>query len=141
MSKLIRESVGLALLEVAKAHRTRVATGLAALDLHIGQELLLVQLWHSNGLSQTELTERLSVEPPTIAKMVVRMEKAGLVARRKDPRDARSRLVTVTPRGAALQHKVERLWSEVERALTGGMSKRDAEEARALLARMKANLD
>lgn len=132
--------MGMRLVELAKAHRARIAAGLAALGLHVGQELLLAQLWETDGLSQAELAARLSVEPPTVAKMVRRMESAGLLARRPDPRDSRARLVTVTARGAKLQRDVERLWSRVDRALLRGLSSDEIAITRATFERMTKNL-
>ncbi|XXV34779.1 MarR family transcriptional regulator [Sorangium sp. So ce1504] len=64
--------------------------GVAALHgLQPGQDVLLRQLCQSDGLSQSALIERLGVEPPTVTKALGRLEKAGLVVRRRDPNDAR----------------------------------------------------
>ncbi|SDJ95697.1 MarR family winged helix-turn-helix transcriptional regulator [Nonomuraea jiangxiensis] len=102
----------------AKAHRTKIADELAGLGLYIGQEQLLAQLWSKDGLSQSELVDRLCVEPPTVTKMLQRMERAGLVRRAADPANARISRVYLSDRGRELQAPVERLWADSERRLS-----------------------
>ncbi len=50
-------------------------------------------------MSLGELAGREQVAPPTITKVVDKMEAAGLVRRRSDPTDRRSSLVEATPLG------------------------------------------
>src|SRR5690606_29470003 len=51
------------------------------------------------GLTQTELTERMSSDPNTIASLVERMESAGLLRRETDPNDRRARRLRLTLAG------------------------------------------
>jgi DNA-binding MarR family transcriptional regulator len=53
-------------LGAAKRARREVAARLQPLGIHPGQDRLLSELWLQDGLSQTELISRLSVEPPTV---------------------------------------------------------------------------
>lgn len=110
------DSTSFVLLQVAKAHRGLVAQGLSGLGLHVGQELVLAQLWREDGLRQSELAERLAVEPPTVTKVVRGLERAGLVARQRDAEDARAVRVGLTPQGRALRQPVEEVWLAAERA-------------------------
>ncbi|MBX9719393.1 MAG: MarR family transcriptional regulator, partial [Microbacteriaceae bacterium] len=71
----------------ARAHRRRAAAALAPLGLHPGQELLLSILAKRGSATQVQLARILGVEPPTIAKMVGRLEAAGVAERAADPRD------------------------------------------------------
>ena len=79
------------------AHEQRAAAGdrLAALGLFPGQELVLAQLWASDGRSQKELVDSLRLDHSTIAKSVQRLERAGLVDRARSSEDGR--IVLVTP--------------------------------------------
>lgn len=52
-----------------------------------------------SGLSQVEIVERMTSDPNTIAAMMKRMEKAGLVARIPDPADKRRHIVSTTSSG------------------------------------------
>ena len=72
------------LMRVARAHRTMAASLLSQVGLHPGQEALLMELWDHDGRTQADLAESLGVEPPTVTKMLQRMENADLVDRRPD---------------------------------------------------------
>ena len=59
---------------------------LDALGLYHGQPSVLNALWAREGMTQSELCDALNRSPSTITKMIQRMEKAGFVERRDDPR-------------------------------------------------------
>lgn len=140
MRSALLDSRSYLLLRVAKGHRDLVAQGLAELGLHVGQELVLAQLWREDGLRHSELAERLGVERPTVTKVVKGLERSGLVVRERDDQDARASHVRLTERGRSMRGPVERAWKAAEAATLRGL---DADE-RALLeqamSRMLANL-
>ena len=96
----IRENTSFVLAKVCKAHRASVGSLLAEHGLHVGQEMVLVELWQDDGLRGGELAVRLGVEPPTITRMLRRLEGCGIVERRPDPTDASSFRVHLTGRDA-----------------------------------------
>lgn len=113
---------------------------LAALGLHPGQDALLRLLWAEDGQRQTRLAEGLQVEPPTVTKMLQRMEAAGLVTRKVDKTDGRVSLVKLTAKGKRLQPKVEAATTEVIRAATRGISAKEAATLADTLDKVTANL-
>ncbi len=137
----IRDTTGFALAKVCKAHRGNVARCLAEIGLHVGQEMVLAELWETVGLRGGELAARLNVEPPTVTKMLRRLEKCGLVERRQNPEDARSSVVYLTDKGRALQEPVARLWQEAEERTLASLNTADRETLHHLLAKMRGNLD
>jgi DNA-binding MarR family transcriptional regulator len=144
MDNSIDESVGYAVAQLCKAHRYAIDSALRALpgyDLRVGQEMLLLQLWDADGLSQSQLVARLCVEPPTVTKMLQRVEAEGLLERRPDPEDARVSRVYLTAKGRALEGYVAAAWREVEARATTGMSEAERALLRRLLLQMRANLD
>ena len=68
-----------------------------------GQFPVLLELWSGDGLTQRELLDRLDIEQATMANTLSRMERDGLVSRRRHPKDKRAQLVFLTARGKALQ--------------------------------------
>src|SRR6266487_4737630 len=98
-----------------------VSDAFAELGLHLGQDLLLGELWEDDGLSQSELIARLGVEPPTMTKMLQRMERAGLLRRERAPAGGRVWRVYLTERGRALERPVREIRAEVERRLLAGL--------------------
>src|SRR5262245_17125999 len=72
------------------------------------------------GITVSELAELARVRKQTMAQAVDQLERTGYVERRPNPRDRRSRLVFLTPRGAsvtpvthAAAARVEERWAEL----------------------------
>lgn len=137
----IKESTGYALAKVCKAHRGHVGEYLAEVGLHVGQEMVLIELFEQDGLRGGDLAERLCVEPPTVTKMLRRLEKCGLVERRRDSRDARSFRVYLTGEGRSLEEPLARCWEKVEERTFAGMSIGERQTFRRLLAKVRSNID
>lgn len=125
----------------ARAHRRRAAAALAPLGLHPGQELLLSILAKRGSATQVQLARILGVEPPTIAKMVGRLEAAGFAERTPDPRDARAKLVSLTDQGADAAAHVATVWAELSALTHAGLTTEEADELTRLLARVTDRLE
>jgi len=84
-------------------------SNLQALNLTIQQNRVLIQLAHAEGntLSLKALEERFGAAQSTVAGLVSRLEKKGLVEPLSDPADRRIKLVRLTEEGARL-HAVSR---------------------------------
>lgn len=132
---------GFTLAKVCKAHRSSVGELLSEIGLHAGQEMVLVELWEEDGRRAGELAGRLGVEPPTITKMLRRLEACGLIKRRPDPEDARSFRVCLTRRGRSLETSVTRCWESAEKRALDGLDKEERREFARLLGKVRANLD
>jgi MarR family transcriptional regulator, organic hydroperoxide resistance regulator len=137
----IRQNTSFALAQVCRAHRTHVGELLAGHGLHVGQEMVLIELWQDDGLRGGDLADRLGVEPPTITRTLRRLESCGLVERRADPEDARSVRVYLTGQGQALEVPVLRCWEWAEQTVLAGMNSKERQTFRKLLDRVKSNLD
>ncbi len=137
----VKRRTSFALAKVCKAHRGSVGELLAEHGLHPGQEMVLVELWESDGLRGGELAARLGVEPPTVTKMLRRLEGCGLVERRPDPSDARSFRVYLTHRGRDLEGPVAGCWERAEEQLLAGLSEEERRTFYGLLVRVRSNLD
>jgi DNA-binding MarR family transcriptional regulator len=92
--------LGAALHALARAHRTRLGA--------------LLTVWAEPGLRQSALASRLGVEPATVTRMVQRLERSGLIERRRDQHDARVSRVHPTPRSRLLEPAVRRAWSQLD---------------------------
>jgi MarR family transcriptional regulator, organic hydroperoxide resistance regulator len=134
------ETTGYLLARACKAHRGAVGATLAEVGLHVGQEMVLSHLWEKDRLSPSELADRLDVEPPTVTNMLSRMERAGLLERRRDPKDARCTRVYLTQKGRELREPVQRRWSEVQERAFAGITAEEEALLRRLLARLQVNL-
>jgi DNA-binding MarR family transcriptional regulator len=114
MQKPITETISYLLVQVCKAHRGKAQELLTKIELHPGQEMLLLRLWPGDGLTQSELAGELCISPATMTKMLDRMAKTGLVERRTDIEDQRVSRVYLTAEGRSLREPVEGIWHELE---------------------------
>lgn len=137
----VKRLTGFTLAKACKAHRGNIGGMLAEHGLHVGQEMVLVELWQEDGLRGGELAARLGVEPPTITKMLRRLEGCGLVRRRPDPSDARSFRVYLTAEGRALEEPVTRCWEAAEDRLLDGLGAGERRVFHELLGKVRAGLE
>lgn len=125
---------------VVRLHRMLAGQLLRGLGLHRGQELLLMHLWDSGPVRQTELIAVLDSDSATITRMVQRLEKAGLVERAPDPHDGRATLVSSTAAGEAVRAEIERMWHDLEAATVGDLPPATLASLLDALGEVEANL-
>jgi MarR family transcriptional regulator for hemolysin len=78
-----------------QAFRRRIAH----LDITPDQFTVMRTLRENEGIRQRELTELMSSDPNTVASLLERMEKAGLIQREEHQRDRRAHRLTLLPLG------------------------------------------
>ena len=111
-------------------------SNLQMLNLTMQQNRVLIQLAHApeNTLSLKALEERFGAAQSTVAGLVSRLERKGLVEARSDPADKRVKLVRLTAEGLALHAQSHQKIVESEERLTRLLSE---EEKAALLASLR----
>ena len=134
------ESINFLLGLICRAQRGQMNDALTDIGLYAGQEMFLWQLWQHDGLTQSQMVERMCVQPPTISKMLDRMEKAGLVTRQPDPEDSRISRVYLTEQGRASERAVCDIWNSLERRMTENMTVEERILLRRLLLQVHENL-
>jgi MarR family transcriptional regulator, organic hydroperoxide resistance regulator len=75
------------------------------LGLTYPQYLVLSTLWEQDGLAVSAIADRLSLESSTITPLVKRLEAAGFLTRKRNARDERQVLVSLTVKGRSLELK------------------------------------
>jgi DNA-binding MarR family transcriptional regulator len=78
---------------------------LADLDLTYPQYLVMLVLWEGDGITVSELGDRLFLDSATLTPLLKRLQAAGLVQRTRGTRDERQVIVTLTDEGKALRAK------------------------------------
>ncbi|ART77069.1 MarR family transcriptional regulator [Sutcliffiella horikoshii] len=71
------------------------------------QYLVLLVLWERDAISVKELGEKLILDSGTLTPMLKRMETNQLIVRNRSKKDERSVVITLTPKGKALNKEVE----------------------------------
>ncbi|MGH9303633.1 MAG: MarR family winged helix-turn-helix transcriptional regulator [Acidimicrobiales bacterium] len=129
-----------AIYRISRMSRTTLAGLLRSSGVFPGQELLLMQLFEQDGLSQTDLVRALGLDASTVTKMLQRMERAGWVERTPADHDHRVVLITLTDKGRSLQAVVEDAWRSLERLTTECLDNAQIEQARAVLAQIEEHM-
>lgn len=88
-------------LEIGRAYQPLFDT----LGITYPQFLVLNTLWEKDERPVGEIAGRLSLESSNITPLIKRLETAGLVTRRRNPKDDRQVLVSLTDAGRALQQR------------------------------------
>lgn len=92
--------------------RGRRAEMIRRLNLMIGQDILLIELSLRGQASQIELADAAEIDEPSTARSIQRLERDGLVKRSVDPKDARRRVVKLTPAGRRLIPRIKKIYLE-----------------------------
>ncbi|MFG2457794.1 MarR family winged helix-turn-helix transcriptional regulator [Streptomyces sp. NPDC048523] len=116
-----------AIFQLARAHRARAAAMLREMDLHPGQELLLMQLLDRDDQTQSELLESVGLDHSTVSKSLRRMQEAGLLVREPAAHDRRVMVVHLTDKGRALREPLAAMWRTLEVASARDLSAEQAE--------------
>ena len=129
---------------IGRAHHTfhRIASHLLrGQGLAMGQVPVLAALKDGQPRSQAELARLAQVEQPSMAQLLNRMERDGLVQRVPDPADKRSRLITLTPECAQRMPHAKEVMQGISQQALAGFTDEEAELLRQLVIRVNDNLD
>jgi MarR family transcriptional regulator, transcriptional regulator for hemolysin len=133
-------SFGFVLHETARMLTKRFDQRAKGLGLSRAQCQLLAYLVYHEGINQSGLAELLEIEPISLARLIDRMEQAGWVERRPDPRDRRAWLLFMTEKAKPLFAKMIDIGTEVRGEALSGFSKAEHDQIMALLLRVRSNL-
>lgn len=134
------DNIGQLLIRLLKAHRGTIAERLSELNLYPGQDGLLYHLSQNDGLTMTELVEKLKIRHPTLFTMVNRMEKAGLITKEKHKIDKRTSIIFLTSKGKKLVKDLSQVWQKIEMQILEGFTDEEINNIKMLLVKITNNL-
>lgn len=135
-----QHTIGYRLAHMCRAHRNYAVVMLEPYGLYPGQDLVLMQLWDEEGITQICLAERTGVDASTMTKTLQRLERRGFVERRADPDDTRATRVFLTPAGRDLETAIAAQWEQLEERTLAGFSLDERTFLRRLLRRVEDNI-
>ena len=135
------KSVSGRLIYAARLLRTARAERLLGEGIYAGQDALLRESSRQDGQTMGALATALGVRPPTITKMVARMETQGLVRRAASQSDSRIAHVFLTEAGSQMLERVEQAWQSADGEAFGGLKDKELRRLRKILRKVCANLD
>lgn len=75
------------------------------LDLTYTQYIAMMVLWEKKEINVKDLGKKLYLDSGTLTPLLKRLEQKGMVARRRDQKDERILMISITAEGEALKEK------------------------------------
>jgi MarR family transcriptional regulator, transcriptional regulator for hemolysin len=126
--------------DVARLIKTRADQRARTHGMTRAQWVILSRLERQPGQTQNELAAIVEVEPITIARLVDRLEQAGYVERRADPRDRRVWRLHLTPAAEPILRELKKHKTELRDEVTQGVDRAELDQLIDGLLKLKANL-
>jgi DNA-binding MarR family transcriptional regulator len=102
---LLDNQICFAVYSAAHAFAQAYKPHLDPMGLTYPQYLVMLLLWEQDGRSVNELGQPLHLDSGTLTPLLKRMEKAGLVTRKRDTKDERIMRIHLTDHGRALRER------------------------------------
>jgi MarR family transcriptional regulator, transcriptional regulator for hemolysin len=135
-------SFGFQIVDLARLFRQQFerAVGGSGLELTAGEARTLLHAARAGPIRQTDLAERMAVEPMSLSGFLDRLEARALVARATDPGDRRAKLVRITAEAAPLVARLRVIAGAVLDRASAGLGPDETVAVRRSLDLMRANL-
>ncbi|MGO9422578.1 MarR family winged helix-turn-helix transcriptional regulator [Roseiarcus sp.] len=135
-----RREVAFALHDAARLLKTYSDHRARELDTTRAQWAVLSRLQRCEGAKQSELAEALDIAPITLARLVDKLDAAGLVERRADPNDRRAYRLYLTEKAIPALSTLGVLAEDIMSRALAGLDDEAIETILTGLATIKANL-
>jgi MarR family transcriptional regulator, transcriptional regulator for hemolysin len=140
MGRPVREPLGLRLTRVSRTVSRAFDDALTDAGGSLPVWLVLISLKSAQLASQRELADAVGVQGATLSHHLNAMEAAGLVTRRRDPRNRRLHVVELTPDGDMLFARLREVAAAFDQRLRAGLSGQDVDRLEVLLTRLHRNV-
>jgi DNA-binding MarR family transcriptional regulator len=134
-------SLGMEIFEVFRLLRREADTRMRGFGYTQGQWRVLAYLKRNEGISQVGLADMLDMQPISLARVLDRMEAAGLIERRPDPQDRRALKLFLLPAAEPMLDILRNVSEEVHRAATADLSAEEEATLKRLLDRMRRSVE
>ena len=113
---------------------------LSGTGITLSQAQVLYCLESQGELAQNELAAQLQIEPPTIARILDRMERDGWIKRLPSPHDRRKKLIRPTKKAASRWKTILECGSRIEKQATADLNQSQMDAAKEILKVVCKNL-
>lgn len=137
---VVEDDIRVLLNKICAQTRRNYAASFRQFNVHVGQDHALSELWREEGVTQSQLRERMGCEAPTVTNMVKNLEQNGLIYRQRDGEDGRVSKVYLTAEGQDLQAPVKKVWETQQENLLDGILPEERLLLRRLMQQMIKNI-
>lgn len=138
---LARE-LGRAISEMRTCMRQTLQVKIREHNVDLSFELLEILgfLFRKNGVNQQEIADVIVKDKSSMTYLIDNLEKRGMVERREDQNDRRSKLIYLTEKGRALEKELSPWIHEMYEKATMELNPDDLQVALSLIQKMNENL-
>ena len=136
----LKASVGYQLRATNRMMQRLLQARIEPYGVTLGMWYFLRALWEEDGLTQSELSQRVGTMEPTTLSAIAGMERDVLVTRKRNAQDRRKINISLTQRGRELADDLVPVAKSVVDAAVKGFNQREVDFLLALLAEMQRNI-
>jgi DNA-binding MarR family transcriptional regulator len=125
---------------IGRLQSTRADQYLDQTGMFRGQGMLLKILVHHDGITHSEIAERLEISPAAVTKVIKRLEEQNMLKRQPDPKDDRISRVFIQPEGKRMADNIRNIFIQLDERMFQGFSEEELEQLHGFLLRMQSNL-
>ena len=129
------------LMKMQSLFHKQLLKGLEDTDLSTGQPKVLAYLKSNEGKCQKEVAEACLIEPGSLTILLNRMEKQGMIERRFQGGNRKTRYLYLTDFGKEMADRVITCFYEVENMAFNGFTEEEIKTIRELSERIANNLE
>lgn len=122
--------------DIGRLQGSRLDRYFEKIGLYRGQAILLVILSEQDGLTHSEIAEKLCISPAAATKVIKRLEGLNYLQRRADPADERVSRVYLKEDGQAVIQEIRSIFRQVDEKLMAIFTPEEQELLARLLLRL-----
>jgi DNA-binding MarR family transcriptional regulator len=140
MSFQIEQKLGRLFFTLCRMRAAKADQLMEQMGLFRGQAVLLMVLSAHEGITHSEVAEKLAISPAAATKVIKRMENLQYLQRRADPSDERVSRVYLLDKGRAVINQIQASFQTLDRVTFSGLSTPEMLQLSELLDRIHTNL-
>lgn len=102
---------------------------------------VMIELWHRGDFRLGELAERTAIDVSTLSRLLVTMQRKGLITRRRSGLDGRALSLTLTAEGLDMSEKISPLALKYEALAMAHLKDAEVRKLKQLLRQVSDNLE
>ena len=135
-----KRSNGFWLFLVSRAHHNFANKVFAEIGLFRGQTPVLSELGKHEGITQSELAEKLELTQATMTNLLKRLEASGFIHRQRNSRDSRCSNLYLSEAGKEKLAEIRKATLHIDQAAFNGFTAEEEEVLNGFLKRIHKNL-
>ncbi|MCE1252649.1 MAG: MarR family transcriptional regulator [Anaerolineae bacterium] len=135
-----KKKMGQLLGNVGRLHAKRADQFMSEMGLYRGQAILLIILSEHDGITHSEIAEKLNISPAAATKVIKRLEKFQYLKRQADAQDERVSHLYLLEDGRLMLNKIIGVFKKLEEISYTGFSEEEKNTFINMLVRIQNNL-